>query len=95
MSSDADYTSFLDKANQDTGAAEQQSTSKKSYGTRSVDTAVPEALERVQEYYTSDADELFEPVALKFEGGSISAGKLLISSISVREIMARVSRGFD
>jgi hypothetical protein len=75
MSSDADYASFLDKANQDTGAAQQQSTSnKKSYGTKSVDTAVPQALEQVEEYYVSDADEPFEPVALKYDGSSISAG---------------------
>jgi hypothetical protein len=75
MSSDADYASFLDKANQDTGAAEQQSTSnKKSYGTKSVDTAVPKVLEQVEEYFVSDADEPFEPVALKYDGSSISAG---------------------
>jgi len=77
MSSDADYASFLDKANQDTGAAQQQSTEsgKKSYGTKSVDTAVPPALEQVEEYYVSDADEPFEPVALKYSGKDISAGK--------------------
>jgi hypothetical protein len=75
MSSDADYASFLDKANQDTGSAEQQSSSKKkSYGTKSVDTAVPQTLEKVEEYYVSDADEPFEPVALKYDGSSLSAG---------------------
>jgi hypothetical protein len=75
MSSDADYASFLDKANQDTGSAQQQSSSgKKSYGTKSVDTAVPQALEKVEEYYVSDADEPFEPVSLKFDGSSVSAG---------------------
>ncbi|KAL5116051.1 hypothetical protein ACEQ8H_006063 [Pleosporales sp. CAS-2024a] len=74
MSSDADYASFLDKANQDTGSAQQQSSSsKKSYGTKSVDTAVPQALEKVEEYYVSDADEPFEPVALKYAGKSLSA----------------------
>jgi hypothetical protein len=75
MSSDADYASFLDKANQDTGAVEQQSSSnKKSYGTKSVDTAVPKVLEQVEEYYVSDADEPFEPVSLKYDGSSITAG---------------------
>jgi hypothetical protein len=75
MSSDADYASFLDKANQDTGPAEQQSSSKKkSYGTKSVDTAVPKTLEKVEEYYVSDADEPFEPVALKYDRSSLSAG---------------------
>ena len=80
MSSDADYASFLDKANQDTGAVEQQSSSKKSYGTKSVNTVVPKALEQVEEYYTSDADEPFEPVALKFNGSSVSAGRHAVHS---------------
>lgn len=75
MSSDADYAAFLEKANEGTGAVEQQSSSKKGYGTSSVNTAVPKALEKVEEYYTSDADEPFEPVALKFDGSSVSAGK--------------------
>jgi hypothetical protein len=74
MSSDTDYASFLDKANQGTGAAEQQTSAKKSYGTKSVDTAVPKALEQVEEYYISDADEPFEPVALRYDGSSVSAG---------------------
>jgi hypothetical protein len=74
MSSDADYASFLDKANQETGAVEQQTSAKKSYGTKSVDTAVPKALEQVEEYYISDADEPFEPVALRYDGSSVSAG---------------------
>jgi hypothetical protein len=76
MSSDAAYASFLDQANQDTGAAQQQSSSsaKKSYGTKSVDTAVPSALEKVEAYYVSDADEPFEPVALAFGGKNLSAG---------------------
>lgn len=74
MSSDADYASFLDKANQATGSVEQQSTSKKSYGTKSVNTAVPKTLEQVEEYYISDADEPFEPVALQFDGSNVSAG---------------------
>ncbi|KAH7392779.1 hypothetical protein BKA66DRAFT_458282 [Pyrenochaeta sp. MPI-SDFR-AT-0127] len=76
MSSDADYASFLDKANQDTGSVAQQDASKKSFGTKSVNTAVPKALEQVEEYYTSDADEPFEPVALTFDGGDVSADDL-------------------
>lgn len=75
MSSDADYTAFLDKANQDTAPAESQDTNKKEYGTKSVNTAVPEALESIEEYYISDADEPFEPVALEFSGDGITAGK--------------------
>ncbi|KAI8934546.1 hypothetical protein NX059_008244 [Plenodomus lindquistii] len=75
MSSDAEYASFLDKANQDTGSAEAKGASKKSYSTDSVNTGVPKALEQVDEVYTSDADEAFEPVALKFDGSSVSAGE--------------------
>lgn len=75
MSSDADYAAFLDKANQDVAPAEQQDLSKKGYGTKSVNTAVPKALESVEEYYVSDADEPFEPVALEFSGDGITAGK--------------------
>jgi hypothetical protein len=76
MSSDADYGAFLDKANQDISSAESKNASqKKSYGTKSVNTAVPKVLEQVEEYYVSDSDEPFEPVALEFEGGSVSAGR--------------------
>jgi hypothetical protein len=76
MSSDADYAAFLDKANQDTDSAETKDASqKKSYGTKSVNTAVPKVLEQVEEYYISDSDEPFEPVALEFEGASVSAGR--------------------
>lgn len=74
MSSDADYASFLDKANQDTGSASAQGTSKQSYGTKSVNTNVPKVLEQVEEYYVSDADEPFEPVALEYSGSKVTAG---------------------
>jgi hypothetical protein len=41
-----------------------------------VNTEVPKALEEIEEYYVSDADEPFEPVSLKFDGDSVpSAGK--------------------
>ena len=83
MSSDADYAAFLDKANQGTAQTEQQSPSK-SYGTKSVNTAVPKALEQVEEYYTSDADEPFEPVALTFDGSSVNAG--MYPAIAMNEL---------
>lgn len=89
MSSDADYATFLDKANQDTGSAEAQDASqKKSYGTKSVNTAVPSALKQVEEYYVSDSDEPFEPVALEFQGNSVSADdfRKLIGSDKVEEV---------
>ncbi|KAH7075796.1 hypothetical protein BKA63DRAFT_413726 [Paraphoma chrysanthemicola] len=97
MSSDADYAAFLDKANQDTGAAEQQdaSSKKKSYGTKSVDTAVPKVLEQVEEYYVSDADEPFEPVALKFDGSDLSAEDLskLLGGKDVEEVKPKNFEG--
>ena len=70
--SDADYAAFLDKANQDTSGGEATAQSKK-VGTKSVNTQVPSALQSVEEYYTSDADEPFEPVALSYSGDGISA----------------------
>ena len=72
--SDADYEAFLNKANAGSGG-DVQDQSKKSYGTKSVNTAVPKTLEQIEEYYVSDSDEPFEPVALEFKGDSISAGK--------------------
>ncbi|KAF2029032.1 hypothetical protein EK21DRAFT_113255 [Setomelanomma holmii] len=91
MSNDDDYAAFLDKANQDTGDAQQQDASskkKKSYGTKSVDIAVPKVLEQVEEYYVSDADEPFEPVALKFDGKEITADDLskLLDGKNVEEV---------
>ncbi|KAF2256985.1 hypothetical protein BU26DRAFT_446161 [Trematosphaeria pertusa] len=73
--SDADYAAFLDKANQDTSGGEATTQSKK-VGTKSVNTQVPSALQSVEEYYTSDADEPFEPVALSYSGDGISAQQL-------------------
>jgi len=91
MSSDADYAAFLDKANQDSAPAQAKDLSKQGYGTKSVNTAIPKVLESVEEYYTSDADEPFEPVSLKFEGKSIGADdlkKLLGGGSDVEEIKA-------
>ncbi|KAB2099770.1 hypothetical protein AG0111_0g11934 [Alternaria gaisen] len=95
MSSDADYAAFLDKANQDTGSAETKDASqKKSYGTKSVNTAVPKTLEQVEEYYVSDSDEPFEPVALEFKGDNVSAEDLksLIGNSNVEQIQ---NTGFE
>ncbi|OCL02441.1 hypothetical protein AOQ84DRAFT_304719 [Glonium stellatum] len=97
MSSDADYAAFLDKANQDTGANNVFAQSK-SVGSKSVNTEVPKALEEIEEYYVSDADEPFEPVSLKFDGDSVPSAdnfaKLLshdseISSMSEKEFDRR------
>lgn len=78
--SDADYTAFLDKANQNTGGAAAQQEGTK-YGTKSVNTAIPKVLEEVEEYFTSDADEPFEPVSLSYKGDEeISAGETVFFS---------------
>lgn len=66
MSDDA-YSSFLDQANQDTGASK-ASTKSKSAATKAVDTDVPVTLQKVDQYYTSESDEPFEPVSLKWSG---------------------------
>lgn len=67
MGSDEDYTSFLEKANQDMGTTKASSQSGSAV-TKAVDTDVPETLQRVEAYYVSDADEPFEPVSLKWKG---------------------------
>lgn len=69
MSSDDAYTSFLEKANADLNAGRTQPGSGTAR-TETVDTnvQVPKALQTVDAYYISDADEPFEPVALKWEG---------------------------
>ncbi|KZM18831.1 hypothetical protein ST47_g10160 [Ascochyta rabiei] len=96
MSSDADYAAFLDKANQDVAPAEQQDvSSKKGYGTKNVNTAVPKALESVEEYYVSDADEPFEPVALEFSGDEITAGDLAKLIGGDKEVEEHKAKGFE
>ena len=66
MSDDA-YSSFLDKANQDTGASK-ASTQSKTASKKAVDTEVPATLQGVERYYVSEADEPFEPISLKWGG---------------------------
>lgn len=66
MSNDA-YSSFLDQANQDTGSSKVSAKSKPA-ATKAVDTDVPVTLQKVDQYYTSESDEPFEPVSLKWSG---------------------------
>ena len=69
MSSDEAYSSFLEQANQDTGASKAKtSTGPGSVGTKAVDTDVPATLQGIEQYYTSEADEPFEPVSLGWSG---------------------------
>lgn len=79
MSSDQEYASFLDRANEGTGDPNVSTQSTKKLATKAVDTDVPKTLEIVEEYYVSEADEPFEPVSLKWkEDGLPSAGKLFV-----------------
>ena len=83
MSSDSAYASFLDQANQDTGAdkvkAKSQSGKNKAQ-LKTVDTEVPSALQKIDAVYVSEADEEFEGVALKWDGsGDLDEGKILHS----------------
>ena len=70
MSSDDAYSSFLDQANQDTGVSKTSAQSG-SATTKAVDTDVPAALQNVEQYYTSEADEPFEPVSLSWSGSNM------------------------
>ncbi|CAF9919624.1 MAG: hypothetical protein ALECFALPRED_001240 [Alectoria fallacina] len=92
MSDDA-YSSFLDQANQDTGASK-ASTKTKPAATKAVNTDVPVTLQKVDQYYTSEADELFEPVSLKWGGKNMPSenefGKLIehkseVSTLTTKE----------
>lgn len=78
MASDEDYASFLEKANQDPSGGKASAQSSKKAGTKSVDTEVPKVLGQVDEYYTSDADEPFEPVSLKWKGEKLPSAGMLV-----------------
>jgi hypothetical protein len=73
MSSDEAYASFLDKANEDPSASVPQgartTAADRFVGTKAVDPReeVPASLNSLEEYYVSDTDEPFEPVALNWD----------------------------
>ncbi|KAI9718198.1 MAG: hypothetical protein M1812_004188 [Candelaria pacifica] len=69
MDSDADYASFLDKANQDTGT--NTAPKGESVTTKASNTDIPQVLQEVEQYYVSEADEPFEPVSLNWDGKSL------------------------
>lgn len=81
MSSDADYAAFLDKANQDTDSPSASTKQQSSGGGRkktiatTVNSEVPAPLQELEAYYISDADEPFEPVSLKWDGGALDEGQ--------------------
>lgn len=70
MASDEDYMAFLNKANQDTGGATTQSSSKVALKAKDEGSEVPKEIAKVcrDAVYTSDADEPFEEVSLKWDG---------------------------
>ena len=84
MSSDEAYGSFLDQANQSTSNKAKTSSSSKSkaVSTKAVDTEVPASLQSIDAFYTSDADEKFEPVSLQWGSGNMpSESQYFASSI--------------
>lgn len=86
MSSDDAYGSFLEQTNQDTGASDVSTTSKKTT-TKAVDTDVPVKLQQVEQYYTSEADEPFEPVSLKWGGNNMpSESRFLTKPASFKQV---------
>jgi hypothetical protein len=72
MSSDADYETFLNKANEGL-ATNQTSTSSKSQsvGVKGVDTEIPKILDQLDEIYVSESDEPFEPISLSYKAKDI------------------------
>ncbi len=67
MSSDADYETFLNKANEDSRANPTSTSAKPaSVGIKGVDTDIPKILE-VDEIYISESDEPFEPISLTYK----------------------------
>ncbi|KAI4593204.1 hypothetical protein KJ359_009932 [Pestalotiopsis sp. 9143b] len=74
MASDEDYMAFLNKANQDPSegqAVKSASSAKQTYKTTDSGAQVPAVLKSAVKdaFYTSDADEPFEPVCLNWDEG--------------------------
>jgi len=78
MSDDASYSSFLDKANQDTGTEPlnsqpktAQAPNRKSYSSENI----PASLQKIDATYTSDTDSPFEPVSFDYDGKSLPSAQ--------------------
>ncbi|KAL6717405.1 hypothetical protein ACLMJK_005320 [Lecanora helva] len=97
MSSDEAYSSFLDQANQDTGASKTTAQSKaQSLSTKAVNTEVPATLQKVEQYYTSEADEPFEPVSLKWNGKNMPSENEFGELVGVEsEVSTMSAKEFD
>lgn len=77
MASDSDYMAFLNKANSQREAGSGQPHTESSALSQQIRTksiepgaAVPGSLKEVEAFYTSETDEPFEPVVLKWEGAA-------------------------
>lgn len=96
MASDEDYNSFLDQANQDTGTSNTSAQSTLAQ-LKATDTEIPTELQSVDQYYTSEADEPFEPVSLAWKGKSMPSEsrlpifQLLFSASFYRSISLQTS----
>ena len=77
MASDEDYGNFLDKANQNTGPSKASTRSASKPSTKTIDTEVPSPLQKIEQYYISEADEPFEPVSLKWDGKNMPSESML------------------
>jgi hypothetical protein len=91
MSSDADYESFLNKANQDPGSSIDASAKT---GIKIVNTAVPEVLQSLDEVYVSDSDEPFQAISLTFEGGSLPS-ETTLSDVLGKKVKKIGEKAFD
>ncbi|KAI4177368.1 MAG: hypothetical protein LQ343_000348 [Gyalolechia ehrenbergii] len=95
MSSDDAYSSFLDQANQDTSASK-ATTKTKTASTKAVDTEIPVGLQNVDQYYTSEADEPFEPVSLRWDGNNMPSENELADLIGHdSEVSSMSTKEFD
>ena len=78
MSTDEDYASFLEKANQDTSSSKPTTSSTNQAQIKTVDREVPPVLKSVKQDYISETEGEFKPIALKWSGkGDFNVGKLL------------------
>lgn len=91
MSSDDAYSAFLDQANQDTGASKASTKRSSPAEPKTVNTEVPALLQNVERFgiYTSEADEPFEPVSLKWDGDGLptEGSPCLLASISLLVVL--------
>lgn len=73
MATDEDYMAFLDKANQDPNERAAKTDGKVEFKATDAGVEIPKVLRDATRdaWYTSDADEKFVPVALKYGGKSL------------------------